>query len=35
MDIYAWRLVFVLLALVTSGVGALAYLALWIFVPEE
>ena len=35
MDIYAWRLVFVLLTLVTSGVGALAYLALWIFVPEE
>ncbi|MCA1854933.1 PspC domain-containing protein [Massilia oculi] len=35
MDIYAWRLVFVLLALVTSGVGALAYLALWIFIPEE
>lgn len=35
MDIYAWRLVFVLLTLVTSGLGALAYLALWIFVPEE
>ncbi|QOY93321.1 PspC domain-containing protein [Massilia sp. UMI-21] len=35
MDIYAWRLVFVLLTLVTSGFGALAYLALWIFVPEE
>ena len=35
MDIYAWRLVFVLLTLVTSGAGALAYLALWIFVPEE
>ena len=35
MDIYAWRLVFVLLVLVTSGIGALAYLALWIFVPEE
>ncbi|MGI4841710.1 MAG: PspC domain-containing protein [Janthinobacterium lividum] len=35
MDIYAWRLVFVLLTFVTSGVGALAYLALWIFVPEE
>lgn len=35
MDIYAWRLVFVLLTLVTSGFGALAYLALWIFIPEE
>ncbi|WP_288381281.1 PspC domain-containing protein [uncultured Massilia sp.] len=35
MDIYAWRLVFILLTLVTSGAGALAYLALWIFVPEE
>ncbi|MCA1245159.1 PspC domain-containing protein [Massilia sp. MS-15] len=35
MDIYAWRLVFVLLTFVTSGVGALAYLALWIFIPEE
>ena len=35
MDVYAWRLVFVLLTLVTTGVGALAYLALWIFVPEE
>ncbi|KFI06758.1 PspC domain-containing protein [Massilia sp. BSC265] len=35
MDVYAWRLVFVLLTLVTSGFGALAYLALWIFVPEE
>lgn len=35
MDVHAWRLVFVLLTLVTSGVGALAYLALWIFIPEE
>lgn len=35
MDIYAWRLVFVLLTLVTTGIGALAYLALWILVPEE
>lgn len=35
MDIYAWRLVFVLFTLVTSGFGALAYLALWILIPEE
>lgn len=35
MDVYAWRLVFVLLTLVTTGFGALAYLALWILIPEE
>ena len=35
METVAWRVIFALFALVTSGFGALAYLLLWIFVPEE
>ena len=35
METVAWRLVFALFTLITSGLGAIAYLLLWIFVPEE
>ncbi|RZA31982.1 MAG: PspC domain-containing protein [Lysobacteraceae bacterium] len=35
METVAWRVIFALFALVTTGFGALAYLLLWIFVPEE
>ena len=34
VDAWVWRLVFVLFA-VTFGFGAVVYLLLWIFVPEE
>ena len=34
VESWIWRLAFVLFA-VTFGAGALAYLLLWIFVPEE
>jgi len=34
VDTWVWRLMFVLLAL-TFGFGAIAYLLMWIFVPEE
>ncbi|MEX5747250.1 PspC domain-containing protein [Massilia sp. X63] len=35
MEAWVWRLIFALLTLVTSGLGAVVYLLLWIFVPEE
>ena len=35
LETWVWRLVFVMFALVTSGFGALVYLLMWIFVPEE
>ncbi len=35
MDAWVWRLIFALLTVVTSGLGAVVYLLLWIFVPEE
>ena len=34
VDSWVWRLVFALFAL-TFGFGAVVYLLLWIFVPEE
>ncbi|MBQ5949933.1 MULTISPECIES: PspC domain-containing protein [unclassified Massilia] len=34
VDSWVWRLVFVLFA-ITFGFGAVVYLLLWIFVPEE
>jgi len=34
VDAWVWRLVFVLFTL-TFGFGAVVYLLLWIFVPEE
>ena len=34
VDSWVWRLVFVLFT-VTFGFGAVVYLLLWIFVPEE
>ena len=35
MDAWVWRLIFALLTVVTSGLGAVVYLLMWIFVPEE
>ncbi|MFC0253601.1 PspC domain-containing protein [Massilia consociata] len=35
MDAWVWRLIFALLTIMTSGIGAVVYLLLWIFVPEE
>ncbi|MFC5513732.1 PspC domain-containing protein [Massilia jejuensis] len=35
MDAWVWRLVFAVFTILTSGFGALVYLLLWIFVPEE
>jgi phage shock protein PspC (stress-responsive transcriptional regulator) len=35
MEAWVWRLIFALLTLVTSGLGAVVYLLMWIFVPEE
>jgi phage shock protein C len=35
LETWVWRLVFLLFAIVTSGFGALVYLLMWIFVPEE
>ncbi len=35
IEAWVWRLVFVLFTLLTSGFGALVYLLMWIFVPEE
>jgi len=35
IEAWVWRLIFVLFALLTSGFGALVYLLMWIFVPEE
>ena len=35
LESWVWRLVFLLFAILTSGFGALVYLLMWIFVPEE
>ncbi|MEW6025320.1 MAG: PspC domain-containing protein [Pseudomonadota bacterium] len=35
LETWVWRLVFLLFALITSGFGAVVYLLMWIFVPEE
>jgi phage shock protein PspC (stress-responsive transcriptional regulator) len=35
LEAWVWRLVFVLFTILTSGFGALVYLLMWIFVPEE
>ena len=35
LESWAWRLLFAVLTILTSGFGALVYLLMWIFVPEE
>ncbi|KQQ96637.1 PspC domain-containing protein [Massilia sp. Leaf139] len=35
LDTWIWRLVFTVFTILTSGFGALVYLLMWIFVPEE
>ncbi|MFC5461978.1 PspC domain-containing protein [Massilia niabensis] len=35
IESWVWRLIFTVFTLITSGFGALVYLLLWIFVPEE
>ena len=35
LEAWVWRLVFAVLTILTSGFGALVYLLMWIFVPEE
>lgn len=35
VETWVWRLIFVLFAILTSGFGALVYVLMWIFVPEE
>ena len=35
LDAWVWRLVFSVFTILTSGFGALVYLLMWIFVPEE
>ena len=35
MESWVWRLIFTVVTLITSGFGALLYLLMWIFVPEE
>jgi phage shock protein PspC (stress-responsive transcriptional regulator) len=35
VETWVWRLLFLLFALITSGFGALVYVLMWIFVPEE
>ena len=35
LETWVWRLVFTVFTIVTSGFGALVYLLMWIFVPEE
>jgi phage shock protein C len=35
IDVTVIRLIFVVLGVVTFGVGALVYLAAWIVIPEE
>lgn len=35
VEAWVWRLVFVLFGILTSGFGALVYVLMWIFVPEE
>ena len=35
LDTWVWRLLFTVFTILTSGFGALVYLLMWIFVPEE
>ena len=35
LDAWIWRLLFAVFTILTSGFGALVYLLMWIFVPEE
>jgi phage shock protein PspC (stress-responsive transcriptional regulator) len=35
LDAWVWRLLFAVFTIITSGFGALVYLLMWIFVPEE
>ena len=35
VEAWVWRLVFCVFTLITSGFGALVYLLMWVFVPEE
>jgi len=35
VEAWVWRLIFVLFGILTSGFGALVYVLMWIFVPEE
>jgi len=35
LETWVWRLVFTAFTIVTSGFGALVYILMWIFVPEE
>ena len=35
LESWVWRLIFTIFTLITSGFGALVYLLMWIFVPEE
>ena len=35
LDAWVWRLLFAVFTILTSGFGALVYLLMWIFVPEE
>ncbi len=35
MEAWVWRLLFAVLTILTSGFGALVYILMWIFVPEE
>ena len=35
IESWVWRLIFTVFTLITSGFGALVYLLMWIFVPEE
>ena len=35
VEAWVWRLVFCVFTLITPGLGALVYLLMWLFVPEE
>ena len=35
IESWVWRLIFTVFTIITSGFGALVYLLMWIFVPEE
>lgn len=35
LESWVWRLIFTVFTLITSGFGALVYLLMWVFVPEE
>ena len=35
IESWIWRLIFTVFTIITSGFGALVYLLMWIFVPEE